>query len=108
MVDTHLTTCGAITLHGPHHVAKQSRTMSVPFSFIASSKSFFEERLCTPCLPMVAEKYLFELRKTGWYMFCSWLVVRSGEAVLMGVLVSSVRLNAEDVNDIHKSKSQED
>lgn len=38
--ETYLTTCGAITLHGPHQVAKKSTTMSWS-SFIASSKAFF-------------------------------------------------------------------
>lgn len=36
---TNLTTCGAITLQGPHHVAKQSSTMSVSLIAIASLKS---------------------------------------------------------------------
>jgi hypothetical protein len=31
-METYLTTCGAITLHGPHQVAKQSRTRSVSLS----------------------------------------------------------------------------
>ena len=43
-VPTYLTTCGAITLHGPHHVAKQSRT-KMPFSSSALSKSALEVRL---------------------------------------------------------------
>lgn len=34
----YLTTCGAMTLHGPHQVAKQSMTTSLS-SFTALSKS---------------------------------------------------------------------
>lgn len=36
---TYLTTWGAITLQGPHHVAKQSRTMRVSLSHMASSNA---------------------------------------------------------------------
>ncbi len=43
-METYLTTWGAITLQGPHHVAKQSRTMRLSFTAMASSKS-----LCLPC-----------------------------------------------------------
>ena len=61
---TYLTTCGAMTLQGPHHVAKQSSTISVPFSPMASSNSCFDCRLCTPSLPMVAEKLRV---MDGWF-----------------------------------------
>ena len=37
--NTHFTTWGAMTLHGPHQVAKQSRTMRLSFSPSAVSKS---------------------------------------------------------------------
>lgn len=36
---TYLTTWGAITLQGPHHVAKQSSTMRVSLLFSASSNA---------------------------------------------------------------------
>lgn len=38
---TYLTTCGAMTLQGPHHVAKQSTTIRVSFSARAESHSAF-------------------------------------------------------------------
>jgi hypothetical protein len=50
---THLTTCGAMTLQGPHHVAKQSRTISVPFSSMAESNSALDLRLWTPSLDIL-------------------------------------------------------
>jgi hypothetical protein len=37
--NTYLTTWGAMTLQGPHQVAKQSRTMSESLTFSASSKA---------------------------------------------------------------------
>lgn len=61
---TYLTTCGAMTLQGPHHVAKQSRTIS-PDPVMASSKSFFDCRLCTPSLPIVALKSLVVVMLKG-------------------------------------------
>ena len=53
---TYLTTCGAMTLQGPHHVAKQSSTIRVSLVSIAESNSALFLRLCTPSLPIVAEK----------------------------------------------------
>lgn len=44
-VMTYLTTCGAMTLHGPHQVAKQSTTMRVSLMPIASSNSDLDLRL---------------------------------------------------------------
>jgi hypothetical protein len=61
MAKTHLTTWGAITLQGPHHVAKQSRTMRVSLSFMAASKSlllqFASRQLRPPYMtsPMLRE-----------------------------------------------------
>ena len=40
---TYSTTLGAMTLHGPHQVAKQSRTIRVSLTQRASSKSFLLE-----------------------------------------------------------------
>jgi hypothetical protein len=48
--ETYLTTWGAITLQGPHHVAKQSRTMRLSFTAMASSKSLVLQcRRVSPC-----------------------------------------------------------
>ena len=85
-------------------MAKQSTTINVPFSPIASSKSAFVFRLCTPSLPIVAEKDL--LVKGGWWMFCnrlSGVVAVAGVLVKRGVLVSSVLLmKADDAKDIQE------
>ena len=56
--DAYLTIVGAMTLQGPHHVAKQSSTISDPFSPSAASNSALLTKLCTPCLPIVEEKLL--------------------------------------------------
>lgn len=122
--EAYLTTWGAITLQGPHQVAKQSRTR-VPFSPRADSQSAlllrcvsicslcariegrgetYEAKLWTPCLDIaVAEK------ARGWLsclvMGC-WYCARARKLVvavagLMRVLVSSARLKMVRVADIY-------
>jgi hypothetical protein len=88
-----LTTCGAITLQGPHQVAKQSRTMRVPFSFMAESKSALDCRLCTPSLPIFAVllKALLGLR-LGVVLMLARVSVRSGEVVVVRDLLVTKRV----------------
>ncbi len=93
----YLTTVGAMTLQGPHHVAKQSRTIRVSLVCIASSNSALLFRLWTPCLPIVAEK----CRRLLWRSWYMGVMVR----LLVGLkraLVSSVRLNAGAARDIQQ------
>jgi hypothetical protein len=45
---TYSTTLGAMTLQGPHQVAKQSRTRSESLTPTTLSQSALELRLCTP------------------------------------------------------------
>jgi hypothetical protein len=51
---TDLATCGAMTLQGPHQVAKQSRTMRESFSSRAVSNDFLSARAWTPSVLMIA------------------------------------------------------
>jgi len=99
----YLTTVGAMTLQGPHHVAKQSRTMRVSGVCIASSNSALLLRLWTPCLLIVAERCR-RLLWRGWYMgvMVRWVVG------LKRALVSSVRLNAGAARDIQELSRKRD
>lgn len=103
-----------MTLHGPHQVAKQSRTISVPFSPMASSKSFLDLRLWTPSLPIVAVavKFLVVVWRAGVMVMRARLSVRAAagvevvkDLVTKRELVSkAVRLSAVDARDIQKWK----
>lgn len=62
--DTYLTTWGAITLQGPHHVAKQSRTMRVSFTAMASSKSLVLRcRRVSACRWGMTSRISYEMRR---------------------------------------------
>ncbi len=107
--DTHLTTCGAITLQGPHQVAKQSRTMRVPSCFMASSNSALVLRLWTPSLLMfaVAVKLLVGCVVVMVGMMRDRVGVRSTGGVVVfltkrAVVSKAVRLSAEDARDIQR------
>ena len=65
--ETHVTTLGAMTLQGPHQVAKQSSTTSVSLSASALSQSGFAERLWAPIF--LAEEWKAE-RSAGWRIVC--------------------------------------
>lgn len=72
-VEAYLTTWGAITLQGPHHVAKQSRTMRVSLSFKAASKSVllqFASRQLRP--PSMTSRTSRERRQAETYVVRLW------------------------------------
>lgn len=86
--DTYLTTCGAMTLQGPHQVAKKSTT-ATPSSHMAESHSAWVVMLWTPILVVVVVKR----REKSW----CWVRVVVG-VLLKRVVVSSVRRKAEDAD----------
>ena len=109
-VDAYLTTCGAMTLQGPHHVAKQSTTIRVSLVVMASSNSALFLRLCTPSLPIVTEKLLKLVFEIGVRVVC----LKAGVVLVVGVvrvglerrLVSSVLRKAEDAADIYVDRER--
>lgn len=95
-MDTYLETCGAITLHGPHQVAKQSRTTMSCFR--ASSKAILEVTLWTPILEVVVWKVL-DLVKLTIALF--WSPSLASELVDLSVLVSFVLVLRIDEADMY-------
>lgn len=102
MAKTYLTTCGAMTLHGPHQVAKQSRTMR-PFSPRAESKSALEVRLWTPDLAIVT--VVAEKKRVGC---CCRLTVNRGVLVVVVVKLAGLRKGARLVSSVRLSADEED
>jgi hypothetical protein len=91
-------------------VAKQSRTISVPFSSMAESNSALDLRLWTPSLDIL--EVVVKVLAVGWMVFmwemgvCLGVWRSSGDVLSKRVLVSSaVLLKAVDARDIQELES---